>query len=166
MILWFTLEPAPLVHQIIMRLTYDLPAHPVVCVIKRVSFAFKQLSEQGPQVLVVRLFKEIQPPDVAQIRSHLFWKSRAQDQSQIFSFLIRSTPHSTKQLLSRLLGEKTNMTGNTKGKNNLPGKFSQRTSIGVFRFVSPIFWYLSFNVSAWKVNSNGIVFVHGAEYIF
>ncbi len=29
-----------------------------------------------------------------------------------------------------------------------PGKFSQRTSMGVFRFVSPIFWYRSFNVSA------------------
>lgn len=31
---------------------------------------------------------------------------------------------------------------------NVPGKFSQRTSMGVFRFVSPIFWYRSFNVSA------------------
>lgn len=30
----------------------------------------------------------------------------------------------------------------------LPGKFSQRTSTGVFLFVSPIFWYLSFKVSA------------------
>lgn len=31
---------------------------------------------------------------------------------------------------------------------SVPGKFSQRTSMGVFRFVSPIFWYRSFNVSA------------------
>lgn len=31
---------------------------------------------------------------------------------------------------------------------SLPGKFSHNTSIGVARFVSPIFWYLSFNVSA------------------
>ena len=30
----------------------------------------------------------------------------------------------------------------------LPGKFSQRTSMGVDLFVSPIFWYLSFSVSA------------------
>lgn len=34
--------------------------------------------------------------------------------------------------------------------NSIPGKFSQRTSMGVFRFVSPIFWYRSFSVSAWK----------------
>lgn len=58
------------------QLTYNLPADPVVCVIKRVSFALKQLGEQGPQVLIVRLFEEIQPPDVAQIRSHLLWKIR------------------------------------------------------------------------------------------
>lgn len=31
-----------------------------------------------------------------------------------------------------------------------PGKLSQSTSIGVARLVSPIFWYLSFNVSAWN----------------
>ena len=29
-----------------------------------------------------------------------------------------------------------------------PGKFSQRTSMGVDLFVSPIFWYRSFSVSA------------------
>lgn len=30
-----------------------------------------------------------------------------------------------------------------------PGKFSHSTSTGVARLVSPIFWYLSFSVSAW-----------------
>ena len=35
-----------------------------------------------------------------------------------------------------------------KPNKNQPGKFSQRTSMGVDLFVSPIFWYRSFSVSA------------------
>lgn len=48
-----------------MCVTYYLPANPVVSIIKGVAFSLKQLSEQRPQIFVVWLFKEVQPPDVS-----------------------------------------------------------------------------------------------------
>lgn len=51
--------------------TYYLPANPVVSVVEGVSFPLKQLSEQSPQIFIVRLFKEVQPSHISQVGGHL-----------------------------------------------------------------------------------------------
>ena len=66
--------------------TYYLPANPVIGVIKGVSFPLKQLSEKCPQVFIVRLLKEVQPPHITQVGGHLLWNPRRL-QVEVFSLV-------------------------------------------------------------------------------
>lgn len=66
-----------------MLATHNRSAIPVVGVVKSVTFALKQLGEQSPQILVVGLLKEVQPPHVAQVRGHLFYKGLIQSVNMV-----------------------------------------------------------------------------------
>lgn len=54
-----------------MCVTYYVPANPVVGVIKGVSLPLKQFGEQSPQIIIVWLFKEVQPSHISQVGGHL-----------------------------------------------------------------------------------------------
>lgn len=110
--------------------THECFADPVVLVVKDVAVPVEQIGEELPQVIVIRLLKEVQPPHVAQVGGHLFCNERTRCQTR------------TKPRLETERGKRK------RGCFYWPGKLSQSTSIGVARLVSPIFWYRSFKVSA------------------
>ena len=152
-----------------MCVTYYLPANPVVSVVKGVSFSLKQFSEQSPQIFIVRLFKEVQPSHISQVSGHLLWITQKGKKNTGLTFVIDTVIlimlwddfsnnfiwGKEKQVKSQPISVMTIiqlytliMCISQPSIISVPGKFSQRTSMGVFRFVSPIFWYRSFNVSA------------------
>lgn len=45
---------------------------PVILVVEDVSVSVEQVSEEFPQIVVIRLFEEIEPTNVPQIGGHLF----------------------------------------------------------------------------------------------
>lgn len=45
---------------------------PVVLVIKDVSISVKEVCEEFPQIVVVRLLKEVKPTHIPQVGGHLF----------------------------------------------------------------------------------------------
>ena len=49
---------------------------PVIFIVEHVTIPLEQVCEKLPQVVVVRLLKEIQPPHVAQVRGHLLCGDR------------------------------------------------------------------------------------------
>ena len=117
------------------RGTHKWFADPVVLVVKDVAVPIEQIGEELSQVVVIRLLEEVQPPHVAQVGGHLFcYKTTWRQMRENWN---------------------SNETFSNAGKKETswfhsPGKLSQSTSIGVARLVSPIFWYRSFKVSAWR----------------
>lgn len=116
------------------RGTHKWFADPVILIVKDIAVPVEQISEELPQVVVIRLLKEVQPPHIAQVGGHLFCSK-------------------SEHVVKWQKNENSNCEqNNSKDKENgwfyWPGKLSQSTSIGVARLVSPIFWYLSFKVSA------------------
>lgn len=107
--------------------THKRFADPVVFVVKDIAVPVEQIGEELPQVVVVRLLKEVQPPHITQVGGHLFCSER-------------------EDLVKEMISNR----GETRAMVRFysPGKLSQSTSMGVARLVSPIFWYLSFKVSA------------------
>lgn len=49
---------------------------PVVFIVEHVTVPLEQVCEELPQVVIVRLLEEIQPPHIAQIRGHLLCRKR------------------------------------------------------------------------------------------
>lgn len=45
---------------------------PVVLVVKDVSVSVKEIREELPQIFVVRLLEEVEPPHISQVGGHLF----------------------------------------------------------------------------------------------
>lgn len=56
--------------------THERFADPVVFVVEDVAVPIKQIGEELPQVIVIRLLKKIQPPHIAQVGGHLFCTKR------------------------------------------------------------------------------------------
>lgn len=66
--------------------THNLPANPVVGVVKGVSFSLKQFREQSPQIFIVWLFKEVQPPHISQVGGHLLCITQNQQECSHLSW--------------------------------------------------------------------------------
>lgn len=56
--------------------THKRFADPVILIVKDVAVPIKQISEELPQVVIIRLLEEVQPPHVAQVGGHLFCNQR------------------------------------------------------------------------------------------
>ena len=82
------------------RGTYYLPANPVIGVIKGVSFPLKQLSKKCPQVFVVWLLKEVQPPHITQVGGHLLWNPRRFKFEKSFHWFINKKAHTGEYVAS------------------------------------------------------------------
>lgn len=54
-------------------------ADPVVIVVKHVAVPVEEVGEELPQVVVIRLLEEVQPPHVSQVGGHLFCSERVHD---------------------------------------------------------------------------------------
>lgn len=54
------------------RGTHKRFADPVILIVKDIAVPIKQIGEELPQVVVIRLLKEVQPPHIAQVGGHLF----------------------------------------------------------------------------------------------
>lgn len=51
-------------------------ADPVVIVVKDVAVPVEEVGEELPQVVIIRLLEEVQPPHIPQVGGHLFCSKR------------------------------------------------------------------------------------------
>lgn len=58
------------------RATHKWFADPVIFIVKDIAVPVKQVSEELPQVVIIRLLKEVQPPHIPQVGGHLFCSKR------------------------------------------------------------------------------------------
>lgn len=56
-----------------MRCTHEGFADPVIFIVKDVAVPVEEIGEELPQVVIIRLLEEVQPPHVAQVGGHLFY---------------------------------------------------------------------------------------------
>lgn len=54
-------------------------ANPVVIVVKHVAVPVEEVGEELPQVVVIGLLEEVQPPHVSQVGGHLFCSEGVHD---------------------------------------------------------------------------------------
>lgn len=54
------------------KFTHERLADPVVLVVEDVAVPVEQIGKKLPQIIVIWLLKEVQPPHIAQVSGHLF----------------------------------------------------------------------------------------------
>lgn len=59
--------------------THKWFADPVIFIVKDVAIPVEKIREKLPQVVIIRLLKEVQPPHVAQVGGHLFYSRGRED---------------------------------------------------------------------------------------
>lgn len=62
-----------------MKSTHERLADPVVLIVKDVAVPVEQIGKKLPQIIVIRLLEEVQPPHIAQVSGHLFCHKKEQD---------------------------------------------------------------------------------------